>query len=417
MIAPASHGILQEDLSANALAAVRTLNEANFSAELVGGCVRDLLLGKDPKDFDVVTNATPTQIKGLFQRCHIIGRRFRLAQVQFGREIIQIATYRSRRPGDYGSNPSNDISSQGKLLKDNDFGHSLEQDAFRRDLTLNALYLRPSDMNVIDYTGGYRDIEEGVVRTIGDAKSRYREDPVRMLRTIRFAASLDFEIDEASATPIDELAELLRSESNSRMIDEIVKLFFQNHAEATFELLLDYGLFQELFPAYSNRKGIGIDETSLKWLYQLFRETDSRKPNGETLSMVYFLAAIMWLPYRNACQVRKARLSRTRRLNFSKVAENVLKMQSSSTKINAVQSQRIENIWRLQGELENPSAAVREIARSANFRAALRLLELRSRCGEINPRVTKKWVAVRDQQMRSPRRQARRHRRRKPQWA
>ncbi len=411
IITQSEHGIQRSDLDDHALEVVNKLSHSGYSAQLVGGCVRDLLLGLKPKDYDVVTDATPNQVQRLFSNCNVIGRRFRLAQVLFRKQVVQVATYRANHSNDHRLKRRIKRSSAGKILDDNFYGRSIGQDAFRRDLTMNALYLCPSDMTIVDYTGGLNDIRNRTVRVIGDAPERYREDPVRMLRTIRFAASLDFTIDESSSEPIGELSELLSAVSNARLADELAKLFFNNHAEATFELLLDHGLFQQLFPPYSQSKGTGIDENALRWLYQLFRETDARRPNGETLSMVYFLAAILWFPLKNATDHRRQRV-RKGRSNISHLIWDIIDLQDQSTQINAVQARRIQNIWSLQRGLESPNASVRQIATAANFRPALRLLELRAKSGEVNSQITNRWVHIRNQQKSAPNQRVRHRRRR-----
>ena len=404
------HGIERSQLDKHALDVVEKLSQAGFSAQLVGGCVRDLLLGLKPKDFDVATDATPNQVQRLFPNCSVIGRRFRLAQVRFRGQVIQVATYRAEHSGGYRRKRKFSHTPAGKITDDNIFGSSIRHDAFRRDLTFNALYLCPSDMTIVDYTGGLKDLRERKVRVIGDAAQRYREDPVRMLRTIRFAASLDFNVDEASAEPIEMLANLLSSVSNARLAEEVSKLFLNNHAEMTFELLLDHGVFQQLFPAYSRSEGVGIDEKALRWLYQLFRETDARQPSGETLSKVYLLAAILWFPLQCAADETRRKV-RKGRFNLSRLTWSVIDLQNRSTKINSVQARRIQNIWTLQKELESQTASVRQIANAANFRPALRLLELRAKFGEVNWRATKKWVKIREQQKKRPNRRYRQHRR------
>ena len=417
IIPESEHGILRSQLGANALSVIRILDSAGFSAELVGGCIRDLLADRTPKDFDVVTNATPNQVKKLFRRAFIIGRRFRLVQVEMGNEVIEVSTYRTPLAESGCGLPKKNLSHKKKSVADNHFGQSIEQDAFRRDFTLNSLYLRPSDMNIIDYTGGYEDIQAGIVRVIGSPVERYHNDPLRMLRAIRFAACLDFEIDEKSADPLAESDGLLRSISHARLMDEMPKLFLNNHAEATFELLFDHGLFQQIFPCYCVKKGVVLDEQALKWIFQLLRETDARKPNGETLSLIYFLAAILWLPFRQACEDMRSR-HRRGRFDITRVAANIIELQSESTYISSKQAERIVSIWRMQKELESNSTP-REVSSAKNFRPALRLLELRARTSEIHHKVTKRWVAIRDQQMNGSRsqRKGRKRRRRKPRWA
>jgi len=225
-------------VSDNALKVLYRLKKAGFEAYLVGGCVRDLLLGREPKDFDVVTNAHPEQIRGVFRNCRLIGRRFRLAHVHFGQEIIEVATFRALQ-----GEESHDerVLENGRILRDNVYG-TIEEDAFRRDFSVNALYYNISDFSVVDFVGGMDDHRACMLRLIGDPEQRYREDPVRMLRAVRFAVKLGFSIHPESAQPIHRLGKLLHEIPAARLFDEIMKLMFSGYAVQTFEQLRHYGL-------------------------------------------------------------------------------------------------------------------------------------------------------------------------------
>ncbi len=417
IIPETEHGIMRSQFSASALSVIRTLNEAGFTASLVGGCIRDLLLGKTPKDYDVVTNATPEQTKKLFRRAYVIGRRFRLVQVIIGRQMIEVSTYRTAQSEIDTSHAQRRSLRRKKSAVASHFGQSQREDAMRRDFTLNSLYLDPTRMVIIDHTGGFEDIQAGIVRAIGDPRQRYRNDPLRMLRAIRFAANLDFEIEEQTAAAIGDSSELMGAISHARLTDELPKMFLNNHAVATFELLFHFSLFQQMFPAYSTSKGICIDEKTLKWIFQLMRETDARKPNGETLSLVYFFAALLWLPFNQTCKDMRTRSGRGR-LDKTRIASRLIALQSEVTYISARHEERIVSIWQLQSELERSDASS-AVSIAKNFRPALRLLELRARTGEISLKVTKKWTSIRDQQKKKsrPRDSHRRSRRRNPRWA
>ena len=218
------HPISRRQISDNALKVLYRLNKAGYEAYLVGGGVRDLLLGRAPKDFDVATNATPEQIRKLFSNCRLVGRRFRLAHVVFGRDVIEVATFRGHH---HKVNTSKHISSQsdeGMLLRDNVYG-TIEEDAERRDFTVNALYYSIKDFSLHDFHGGLQDLEDGVLELIGDPETRYREDPVRMLRAIRFAAKLGLDLSERTAAPIRTLAPLLQDIPPARLFEESIKLF------------------------------------------------------------------------------------------------------------------------------------------------------------------------------------------------
>lgn len=265
------------------------LREGGFGAYLVGGAVRDLLVGGHPKDFDVATDATPEQVKSLFRNCRLIGRRFRLAHVVFGREIIEVATFRANSDDGSGDRELEN----GRLVRDNVYG-TIEDDAVRRDFTCNALYYAIEDFSVRDYVGGFEDVQARVMKLIGDPEQRYREDPVRMLRAVRLAAKLGFTIDEATANPIPRLAGLLGEAAPARLFEEILKLFLSGHAVASFEGLEHYGLFATLFPESgaalrSNRSG-----ALRRMLVEGLRNTDARVANDEPVSPAFLFALLLW---------------------------------------------------------------------------------------------------------------------------
>jgi poly(A) polymerase len=219
------HNISRANISPNAVKVLVRLRDAGFRACLVGGGVRDLLLGREPKDFDIATDARPEQVYKLFRNCRLIGRRFRLAHVQFGQEIIEVATFRGHGDdNEDGDGARVERAADGRILSDNVYG-SIEDDAWRRDFTINALYYDIADFAVLDYVGGMTDLEAGLIRLIGDPVERYHEDPVRMLRAVRFAAKLGFRLDPATEAPLHRLGHLLEKIPSARLFDEILKLF------------------------------------------------------------------------------------------------------------------------------------------------------------------------------------------------
>jgi poly(A) polymerase len=224
------------------------LQKEGYSAYLVGGCVRDLLLGREPKDFDVVTNADPEQVRKVFRNCRLIGRRFRLAHVHFGREVIEVATFRGAGEE---QNDKQVLNKEGRLLRDNVYG-TIEEDVWRRDFTVNALYYNIKDFSVVDFVGGMADHKAAELKLIGDPDTRFREDPVRMLRAVRFAVKLGFKLHPDCEKSMHKVAELLSSIPSARLYDETLKLFMSGYALQTFEMLRHYGLFQVLFPATEN---------------------------------------------------------------------------------------------------------------------------------------------------------------------
>jgi poly(A) polymerase len=236
------HSVSRAGISEAALKVLYKLKDAGFRACLVGGGVRDLLLGREPKDFDVATDAHPEQIRELFRSARIIGRRFRLVHVRFGREVIEVATFRAPHETDNGM-----VAEDGRILRDNEYG-SIETDAMRRDFTVNALYYDISNFSVIDYANGVEDLRAGRLRLIGDPEVRFREDPVRMLRAVRFSAKLGFRIDDEVEEAIYRLGSLLEGISPARMFDETLKLFHGGSALQTFEALRHYNLYRYLFP-------------------------------------------------------------------------------------------------------------------------------------------------------------------------
>ena len=283
------HTISRKNISKAALRVLYRLNEAGYDAFLVGGAVRDLLLGGHPKDFDVATSATPDEVKKLFRNCRLIGRRFRLAHVVFGREIIEVATFRANSDDGSGDREVDN----GRLVRDNVYG-SIEDDAVRRDFTCNALYYAIEDFSVRDYVGGFEDVQARVMKLIGDPEQRYREDPVRMLRAVRLAAKLGFSIEEGTANPIPRLAGLLAEAAPARLFEEILKLFLSGHAVASFEGLEHYGLFATLFPESgaalrSNRSG-----ALRRMLVEGLRNTDARVAADEPVSPAFLFALLLW---------------------------------------------------------------------------------------------------------------------------
>lgn len=259
VIPRSEHPVSRSLISPNALKVLYRLRDHGFTAYLVGGCVRDLWLGREPKDFDVATDATPGQLKRIFRNCRLVGRRFRLAHLHFKDEIIEVATFRSQQQdepepeGEIGeeSAPRMVKDEEGMILRDNVFGTPAE-DAFRRDFTVNALFYNVADFSIIDYVDGMADLEKGVIRPIGDPAVRFPEDPVRMIRAIRFAALLGFSIEERAWATTEELAPLIGRAAPPRLYEEMLKLFLSGEGEQCYQLLRRSGLFDALFPQFSS---------------------------------------------------------------------------------------------------------------------------------------------------------------------
>ncbi len=288
VIAREIHGISRKHISPNALRVLYKLKEAGYAAYLVGGAVRDLLLGGRPKDFDVATDATPEQVRALFRNCRLIGRRFRLAHILFGDETIEVATFRAA--GDDGSGGRHVVN--GRIVRDNVYG-SIEEDAIRRDFTANALYYAIDDFSVRDYVGGYEDIRNRRLRLIGDVESRYREDPVRMLRAVRLAAKLGFHIEDHAWEAIAGLGPLLAEAAPARLFDELIKLFMSGHAVASFRWLEASGLLAVLIPATAR----AVDAAGGKvprLIEAALANTDQRIADGRSVTPAFLLAALLW---------------------------------------------------------------------------------------------------------------------------
>ena len=265
------HGLSRKSIDKSALDVLYSLKRAGYDAYLVGGGVRDLLLGLEPKDFDVVTNASPDEVKTIFKhRCQLIGRRFRLAHVRFGRQVVEVATFRGEELG-----KDRQVDSAGRLIRDNVYG-TIDEDAWRRDFTVNALYYDIQDFSVLDFVDAMTDLKAGCLRLIGDPVTRYREDPVRMIRAIRFAAKLGFKIEPQTEAPVFELGGVLEDVSHARMFEEVLKLFHSGVAVQVFEKLRHYDLFKPIFPLTDACLATEVDHFPRRLVIESLKSTDAR---------------------------------------------------------------------------------------------------------------------------------------------
>jgi len=349
------HGISREDISANALKVMYRLNGAGFESYLVGGCVRDILMGHEPKDFDVVTNATPEQIKGLFKNCRLIGRRFRLAHIVFGREIIEVATFRGHHQesdADVDTPKGKAIAKRdahGQLVRDNVFG-TIEEDAERRDFTFNAMYYSVADFTVKDFANGLEAIEKREVALIGDPETRYREDPVRMLRAVRFAVKLSMQIEKQTAAPIKSLANLLQNIPPARLFEETLKLFLSGKGEATFMMLREYGLIDPLFPQLTP---FLKDENSreMQFIRRVLANTDERINSNQRVTPAFLYAALLWYPVEEQSQRLQAESGLNAHDAFNIASGDVIARQTQRIMIPKRFSTVVRDIWILQQRL------------------------------------------------------------------
>lgn len=376
------HPVSRSNISANALKVMYRLRKAGYRACLVGGGVRDLMLGREPKDFDVATDAHPDEVRTLFRNCRLIGRRFRLAHVHFGPEIIEVATFRGLHDSESDDEqPQSLLDERGRIVRDNVYG-TIEQDALRRDFTINALYYDINNFSVIDYVGGIEDLRAGVIRIIGDPETRLREDPVRMLRAVRFATKLGLRLHPDTEAPIRELGHLLRDMPAARLFDEVLKLFLAGHGVQTFEGLRHYGLFGELFPLTEDvlaREQAGFPHV---FLIRALENTDQRVAEGKPVTPAFLIAALLWEPLREQLQ-RFQDAGEPELMAMQLAADEVLRMQADRTALPRRFSTPAREIWSLQRRLlRRTGSRPHKLLEHPRFRAGYDFLLLRGAAGE-----------------------------------
>ncbi len=383
------HNISRKQISDNALKVLYRLNGAGFEAYLVGGGVRDLLLGEQPKDFDIATNATPEQIKQLFRNCRLIGRRFRLAHIMFGRDIIEVATFRGHHQETVKNVSAQ--SDEGMLLRDNVYG-TIDEDAERRDFTVNAMYYNISDYSIHDYAGGVEDLEDKLIRLIGDPEVRYREDPVRMLRAIRFAAKLDFDIEEDTAAPIEDLAHLLRDIPAARLFEESIKLLQSGYGLETYHLMREYNLFQQMFPLVAEEFTEDYSSPTEHMLDLVLDSTDERINDGKRINPAFMFAAILWYPLNRAAEKLMDEQGLSYYDAIMEASNTVLDEQVKSIAIPRRHTATIREIWQLQLRLPRRSGKrAFRLMELNKFRAGFDFLEMRGEVEEGEVAELAKW--------------------------
>lgn len=371
IIKQSSHQINRNRVSRAAVKVAKRLQEHGYEAYIVGGGVRDLILGKEPKDFDLATSATPEQVQALFRRCRLIGRRFRLAHVLEGRDLIEVATFR----GLGGNDGTHHHLENGRIIRDNQFG-SVEEDAVRRDFTVNALFLDVSDWTIRDFVGGYEDLRNGVLRLIGDPETRYREDPVRLLRAARFIAKLGFEIETETGAPVTRLGGLLHDVPAARLFEEVNKLFLTGHAEKSFAALQEHGLMRFLFPQSPLQPGgdrVAVDSM----LVEAMQNTDVRIRDRKPVTPAFLYAVLLWPPVRErAAALQKKSKSMTDALRHA--GEEVMLKQIKTVAIPRRFGSVSREIWSMQPRFQNLRGRRGErLLRERRFRAAYDFLLLR----------------------------------------
>ena len=361
-------GLSTAQLPSYILDVIDALTKAGYEAYIVGGGVRDMMLGLNPKDFDAVTNATPSQVKEVFgRRCRIIGRRFELAHVYSGRELVEVATFRAP--------PKKEVTSaQGMILRDNNWG-TIEQDFARRDFSINAMYYQPRKGVVLDFCHAVDDIKNKTLRLLGDAKTRFEEDPVRMLRTLRFAAKLGFSIDQQILDVFTlEMTQLLRDVSPHRLYDESQKLFTMGHLNRVLPMLIDFGIWKQLFA--------DIKPNITPFIERAAKNTDQRIQVGKTINPAFFYAVLLWQPFLERCEFYSSKGVVAAEAR-AQAGLDVLKRQATRTIIPRFAETFIREVWEMQTRLLNPKAQqIQALSSHARFRAGFDFLLLREKSGD-----------------------------------
>jgi len=378
----AQHGIDKRNVSRHAIKVCEVLHQHGYQAYIVGGAVRDLIVGLVPKDFDVATNATPEQIRPLFRRARIIGRRFRLVHVVFGQEIIETSTFRAPADG------NEHADEHGRILHDNLYG-TQEQDAARRDLSFNALYYDPLNAEVIDFHQGVADLQNRVVRMIGEPPLRYREDPVRMLRAVRFAAKLDGQIAPATLAPIKKLAPLLKNVPTSRLMDEVIKLLTCGRAMQCLEQARELGLMPYLLPQL---EAVMSEPDGAAFVAIALARTDARVRAGKGTSPSFLFASLLWKPVYQRWQAQmESGESRPQALlaAIEEIIENSGHMQLINRRIQG----DMREIWAMQARFDRATPrSIWRMIEQPRFRAAVDFLQLRAEAREVDSVQAQWWM-------------------------
>jgi poly(A) polymerase len=388
------HPISRREISDNAQKVLHRLNSNGYDAYLVGGCIRDLYFDLHPKDFDVATNATPEQVRRLFRNSRVIGRRFKLVHILFGREVIEVATFRASHDQEAHNKDKSHHSDSGRILRDNVYG-SMEDDAIRRDFTVNALYYDIRDFSIIDYCGGVDDIKNHTLRLIGDPVKRYHEDPVRMMRALRFVAKLDFNMNPGTADPIFDLDHLLSDIPSARLFDEVLKLLQSGSGVKTFRLMREYSLLQYLFPA-THHSLAENDEFAEALIIKALESTDKRITQGKPVTPAFLFAAMLWSPLQ--------RLTRDLRDQgvppapaLQQAAMTVIDNQCAHTAIPKRFTMVVRDIWEMQYRLERRQPkSIDSLMEHPKFRAAYDFLVLREESGEELDSAGQWWTDIQD---------------------
>ena len=383
VLGPQEHGINPELVSNNAIRVTQTLQQAGFKAFLVGGAVRDLLLGVKPKDFDIATNATPEEVKALFRRAFIIGRRFQIVHVMFGQDLLEVTTFRG------AAKEAAPKDEHGRVLRDNTFGEQHE-DALRRDFTINAMYYDPATQQVLDYHGGMDDIRNRTLRMIGVPEERYREDPVRMLRVVRFAAKLGFEIDPSAQAPIPVMAPLINNVPAARVFDEMLKLLMSGQAMACLERLRSEGLHHGLLPLLDVVMEQPLGE---RFVRLALDNTDLRIRQGKPVSPGFLFASLLWHQVLEKWRAYQA-AGEYPIPALHQAADDVLNSQTEKLALQRRIATDMRDIWAMQPRFERRSGkSPYKLLEHPRLRAGYDFLLLRCESGELDAEAGEWWTA------------------------
>ena len=405
------HGVAREQISYGAKKVTDGLQAAGYQAYVVGGAVRDLLLERTPKDFDVATNATPEEVRRVFRRSRIIGRRFQLVHAMFGEEVVEVSTFRRMIEAEDAQ-----TDEHGRLLRDNEFGDQ-EQDAARRDFTANALFYDPSTQEIYDYHGGYADTRKHLLRMIGDPLVRYREDPVRMVRAVRLSAKLDFRLDAATAAGIGAMKDLLDNVPQSRLIDEVLKMLLSGNSVECIQQLRKMNLHHGLLPLLDVILEQPMGE---KFIMLALRNTDERIRQDKTVSPAFLFAALLWHEVLAAWNTRVQQGERPVGAMHAAM-DDVLARQKAQLAIPHRHDAVMKEIWLLQQRFEQRAGQRPfRLLEQPRFRAGFDFLLLRCASGEVDQELGLWWdefqdaSAERQAEMLQPEQAGDKKRRRKP---
>jgi len=412
VIPRSEHSISRAAISPNALKVLYRLKEAGYQGFLVGGAVRDLLLGITPKDFDVATNALPDEVRRLFRNCRLIGRRFRLAHVHFGQEIIEVATFRAAAAPEREDAEDEDeeaasatavtvqddpahraFDTTGRILRDNIYG-TIEEDVWRRDFAANGLYYNIDNFSIWDFVDGVSDVRARRLKLIGDPETRYREDPVRMLRAVRFAAKLDFSFEASTEQPIRRLANLLDGVPPARLFDECLKLFLSGFGAKSFQLLLQYGLFEHLFPMSAAAMKLPPYAYAQEMLELGLANTDARIAADKPVTPTFLFAVLLWGALLRELNERQAGPAPDL-AQLMQACDTVLRAQQSRVAIPRRFAVPMRELLMLQPRFSRRSGVKSlSLLQHPRFRAAYDFLLLRAEVGVADPELAQWWTDV-----------------------